>query len=45
VLSNLREAIELHFEDEDSDEVGYFKKPVLFITFKLYRVTDKDIIL
>lgn len=35
VVSNLKEAIELHFEGEDPAEMGYVENPAILITYEM----------
>jgi predicted RNase H-like HicB family nuclease len=35
VTKNLKEAIELYFEDEDVESLGFTKNPVILVTFEM----------
>jgi len=35
VTANLREAVELYFEDEDPREFGFAMKPIIVVTYEL----------
>jgi len=35
VTANLREAVDLYFEDEDPREFGFSQKPVIVVTYEL----------
>ena len=35
VTKNLKEAIELYFEDEDVEKLGFTKNPVILVTFEM----------
>lgn len=35
VVSNLKEAIELHFEGENPAEMGYVENPAILITYEV----------
>jgi predicted RNase H-like HicB family nuclease len=38
VTKNLKEAIELYFEDEDIEALGFAKNPVILVTFEMEAV-------
>ena len=35
VTKNLKEAIELYFEDENLEELGFAKNPIILVTFEM----------
>ncbi len=41
VVNNLKEAIELHFEDENPADLGYIPNPSIIITYELEPVYAK----
>ena len=39
LAANIREAVELHFEDEDLEDLGFAKSPTVLLNFELPQIS------